>query len=69
MGNKNLKLFVWTGVLTDWTPGIIFTLAETVEEARKVIERDKKDWQNICEIYEKQPQVVEPKGFLLDGGS
>lgn len=51
MGNRELKLFVWTNVLANWTPGIIFTLAENVEQAREVINRDKEDWQYIEKIY------------------
>lgn len=31
---QNMKLFVWEGVLTDYTSGIMFAIAETVEEAR-----------------------------------
>jgi hypothetical protein len=67
--NKKLKLFVWHNVLTDWTPGIIFALAENIEQARKMIERDKEDWMYTGEIYEKSPEIItEPKGFMLYGG-
>lgn len=63
-----LKLFVWTEVLTDYTNGIIFTLAKNVEEAREIIERDKEDWHNVSEIYEKEPEIVSSaKGFVLYG--
>jgi hypothetical protein len=33
MKNKKLKLYVWNGVLTDWTDGIAFALASSPEEA------------------------------------
>jgi len=32
-----VKLFVWQDVLTDYTSGIMFALANSVEEAREVI--------------------------------
>jgi hypothetical protein len=31
------KLYVWEGVLTDYTDGIIFALAETAEQARESV--------------------------------
>jgi hypothetical protein len=66
---KYLKLFVWRNVLTDWTDGIMFALAEDVGQARKMIELAKDDWENTREIYEKEPEIVDrPKGFLLHGG-
>lgn len=37
---NNLKLFVWRGVLVDYTSGIAFALAETEEEAREMLIRD-----------------------------
>lgn len=69
--HHDLKLFVWTGVLTNHSDGIMFAMARTFEEARTVIrdERDKMGWGNIHEIYEKAPEVVtSPKGFILWGG-
>ncbi|MDD1626198.1 MAG: hypothetical protein LUQ26_01795 [Methylococcaceae bacterium] len=32
-----MKLFVWENVLTDWTSGIMFAVAPTVEEARVIL--------------------------------
>lgn len=34
---SNLKLFVWEGVLVECSDGIMFALAETEGEARKLI--------------------------------
>ena len=34
---KKLKLFVWEGVLSDWTDGVMFALAPDVETARKML--------------------------------
>ena len=32
-----LRLYVWEGVLTDYTSGIAFALARSVEQARKLL--------------------------------
>jgi hypothetical protein len=60
-----LKLYVWEDVLTDYTSGVMFALAESVEEARAmlsqqhVIERDLKS----------EPKVItEPAAFAVWGG-
>lgn len=64
------KLFVWREVLLNYDYGIMFALARTVEEARSVIRRDREDWVDVSEIYEKDPEIVtSPKGFILWGGA
>lgn len=64
-----LKLFVWTGILTNYSDGIMFALIRTVEEAQRVIARDRMDWVDVHEIYEKPPEIIaNPKGFLFPGG-
>lgn len=66
---KPLRLFVWTDVLTNYSGGVMFALAHTVEEAQQVIKRDRKDWVDVHEIYENPPEIVtSPKGFLFPGG-
>ena len=45
-----LKLFVWEGVLSDYTDGIMFALAHTEEEAREMIV---KEWDGRPENLEK----------------
>lgn len=35
--SNSLKLYVWENVLTDYTSGIMFALATSVEEARELI--------------------------------
>jgi len=35
--NEKLKLFVWDGVLEDWTTGMAFALAENATEAKKML--------------------------------
>ena len=37
MARKKLKLYVWDGVLTDWTSGIAFALATSPEEAKQML--------------------------------
>jgi hypothetical protein len=67
-----LKLYVWENVLTDYTDGVMFALAESVEEARSLIltewgytESKGTVWQDL----QKEPQIVEtPAGFLCWGG-
>ena len=37
MARKKMKLFVWTGVLTDYTSGMMVAIAPTVEAAREAL--------------------------------
>ena len=63
---KQLKLYVWEDVLTDYTPGIMFALAESPEEARELI-REKCDY--VGEELEQEPECYEtPVGFAVWGG-
>ncbi len=65
MENK-LKLFVWEEVLTDWSDGIMFALAENVEQAREEI---LKKGSVIDVDLAKEPDVYEtPIGFAVWGG-
>jgi hypothetical protein len=32
-----MKLFIWKGVLFDYTDGVVFALAKNVEDARKAV--------------------------------
>lgn len=65
--SPNLKLFVWTEVLSH---GVALALAHSVNEARMVIQRDKEDWMDVSEIFEKEPQIIEiPEGFALYGSN
>lgn len=69
MERKKMKLFVWDGVLTDYTSGIMFAVAASVEEARvKLLE--------VCEYIPKddlrrEPAVYdcsEPVAYVCWGG-
>lgn len=67
--SNGLKLFVWRKVLLNYDYGVMFALAHTVEEAQRVIARDRMDWVDVHEIYEKPPEIItDPKGFLFAGG-
>lgn len=35
--DAELRLFVWTGVLCDYTEGVMFALAHNVDEARALL--------------------------------
>lgn len=78
---NGLKLFVWEGVLSDYTDGVMFALAHTVEEARlailksydiseykKVVEGKLSDayvWQELKKPYTVHEKVI---GFNVWGG-
>ena len=37
MARKKLKLYVWDGVLTDYTDGVAYALARSPEEAKELL--------------------------------
>jgi len=65
------KLFVWEGVLYDYTSGVMFALAESVEEARSLVQ-EKCGYIPDADLA-KEPHVCDPAtekvGFCLWGGS
>lgn len=69
---RSLKLFVWEDVLTDYTSGVMFTLAPDVETARKILQEASgftSPGNSVEEDLKAEPLVVEsPKGFLVWGG-
>lgn len=69
---KNLKLYVWEDVLTDYTSGVIFALAENLTEAkRQVLKKTEKYSQDRIKKemkYTKPKIVTDPEGFLIWGG-
>jgi hypothetical protein len=64
---SDLKLYVWHDALTDHTPGVMFALAGSVDEARaKVLS-------GCCYVpdddIQKEPKVYDaPVGFAVWGG-
>ena len=71
---KDLKLFIWKDVLTDYTSGIAFALAENVEEARKIIfAKFEEEEQYLSDTLKAdlsdEPEIVDTKdGFYVWGG-
>jgi GH35 family endo-1,4-beta-xylanase len=69
-----MKLFVWKDVLTDYTSGIAFALAENADEARKLIlDKYEKEQSYISDKLvsdlKAEPLVIDSKeGFYVLGG-
>ncbi len=65
---KRLKLFVWEDVLKDYTAGLAFALAHTLEEAHAEI----KKFNGFVpdDILTTPPQIypLKPRAFLVYGG-
>ena len=63
-----LYLFVWTEFCTDFTDGLAFAIAETVEQAQRLIERTRgcavSDWGRV-----QQFPASEPIAFCVTGGA
>lgn len=57
-----MKLYVWEDVLTDYTAGIAFALAETEDEARALI------WESLGRELgpEVEPGLYGPPTHVLD---
>ena len=65
--SKKLKLYVWEDVLTDYTSGVMFALAPSVDEARRLV-LVKCDYAPEHDLA-KEPKVIEtPEGFAVWGG-
>ena len=69
MKKEPLKLYVWEGVLCDYTCGMAVVLAHNLDEVKLIIGRDFPDY-----VVEQLPlgqcqRVTEPKGFYVYGGS
>ena len=64
-----LKLFIWEGVLSDYTSGIMFALAENENDAREQIL--KKENTDTVKLYllNKPIVITKSEGFLLHGGA
>jgi hypothetical protein len=65
-----LKLYVWEDVLCDYTCGVMFALAESVEQAREVI-RAEAGYPSVSvnDGLKQEPKVCDtPVGFIQWGG-
>lgn len=69
-----MKLFVWEDSLCDHTCGVMFALAESVEQAREMImgkQNREKVWiqEELEEDLTKEPKVITtPTAFIIPGG-
>lgn len=67
-----MHLYVWHDALTDATPGVMFALATSVDEARQlVLGQINETWQRISVEQEiaHEPTVYDsPAGFFVFGG-
>ena len=52
-----MKLFVWEDVLRDYTAGVIFVLADNVDEAKKLVLVTHGDY--VAQETAKEPQVFD----------
>ena len=63
-----LFLFVWTQLCPDYSSGLAFAIAETVEQARKLIEQSRgygvSNW-NPVQVF----PASEPIAFCVNGGA
>ena len=69
--NNNLKLYVWDDVLVDYSSGVMFALANNVEEAREVILDSEYSYNEgtIVKDLKQKPKVYqEPFGLAIWGG-
>lgn len=63
-----LKLYVWEDVLYDYGPGMMFALASSVEEARRLIREHTPHV--VAEDLAQEPQVfTTPKGYAVWGSA
>ena len=65
---SNLKLYVWEDVLSDYTSGVMFALAEDKEHAKKMILEEYNDIDN-GEFAGEPLEITDPKGFAVWGGA
>lgn len=67
-----LKLYIWDGVLGDYSPGVAFALAESEEHARALIIADAEDYTArtlVDDLAGPPSHVVDsPRGFHIHGG-
>ena len=66
---SNLKLYVWHEVFCDFTCGIAFAMAESAEEARRLIAEGADEWEHVEQELSEEPEVYEgPHGEHISGG-
>ncbi len=69
MRKRKLKLFIWEGVLVDYTSGMVAIYAYDLEHALKLA-RKKFDKYVVDDFAGVEPQIVtKPDAFYVYGGS
>lgn len=65
---KTIKLFVWEGVLCDYTCGMVCVLAYNLDEALKLA-RKKYPQYYLDDFAGREPKVItKPEAFAVYGG-
>lgn len=62
-----LRLYVWEGVLFDYTDGIMFAYATSVEHARSLI-LEQCDWVPSADLMTQPREIIAPEAVVLWGG-
>lgn len=68
-----MKLYVWEGVLRDYTPGMAVALAENIREARESVCAKLHGDEARSEIRNTDPTIIDarrktPIAFTVSGG-
>lgn len=64
-----MKLYVWEHVLTDYTSGVMFALAESLPEARKLVRDGYKPDSQVWKDSAAKPRVFTKRiGYRVWGG-
>jgi hypothetical protein len=67
MKKKQLNLYVWEAFCPDYTEGLAFSIAETVEQAREMVIKERRcdphDW-GILHVFD----LKTPVAFAVSGG-
>lgn len=66
------KLYVWEDVLCDWTCGVIFALAPTLEDARRIVLANSPEelLGAVRKEMDREPDVyTTPYGHVTIGGA
>lgn len=64
---KKLKLYVWEGVLCDYTCGMMCALATSPDHARKLLLK-KRDSLPEADLNLEPKVISKPEGFFVWGG-
>lgn len=70
MANKNLKVYVWQDVLTDYTSGMAVVVAGSVKEAREMLSEDISE-ERMASDFSTEPLELNlkvPQMFYVWGG-